>query len=189
MLHWQSVDAIFPTGLIDAMFDAYYQLIQRLATVEESWSEPVRDLLPEQQRALLAQINATETPVSDKLLHTFFLEQVAQRPDQLAVISSTRRLTYKEVHSGALQLAHQLRQWGVQRNQLVGVVMEKGWEQVVAVLGVLLSGAAYLPVDASLPKERLRYILSHGEVKFVLTQSWISRLIEWPEGSEMDMCR
>jgi len=43
--------------------------------------------------------------------------------------------------------------------------MEKGWEQVVAVLGVLLSGAAYLPIDASLPKERLRYILGHGEVE------------------------
>jgi pyochelin synthetase len=181
VFHWQSVDAIFPAGLIDAMFGAYCRLLQRLATVEESWSEPVRDLLPEQQRTLLAQINATEAPVSDKLLHTFFLEQVAQRPDQLAVISPTRRLTYKEVHCGALQLAHQLRQWGVHRNQLVGVVMEKGWEQVVAVLGVLLSGAAYLPIDASLPKERLRYILGHGEVAFVLTQSWISEMVEWPE--------
>src|SRR5260370_4640798 len=59
--------------------------------------------------------------------------------------------------------------------------MEKGWEQVVAVLGVLQSGAAYLPIDASLPKERLRYILGHGKVEFVLTQSWIDRMIEWPE--------
>jgi amino acid adenylation domain-containing protein len=182
VLHWQSVDAIFPAGLVDAMFSAYCQLLQRLATVEESWSEPIRDLLPEQQRALLSQANATEAPISDKLLHTFFLEQVAQRPDQLAVISPTRLLTYREVKSRALQLAHQLRQWGVCSNQLVGVVMEKGWEQVVAVLGVLLSGAAYLPIDAGLPKERLRYILSHGEVEFVLTQSWISGMIEWPEG-------
>ena len=182
VLHWQSVDAIFPAGLVDAMFSAYCQLLQRLATVEESWSEPIRDLLPEQQRALLSQANATVAPISDKLLHTFFLEQVAQRPDQLAVISPTRLLTYREVKSRALQLAHQLWQWGVCSNQLVGVVMEKGWEQVVAVLGVLLSGAAYLPIDASLPKERLRYILSHGEVELVLTQSWISGMIEWPEG-------
>lgn len=182
VLHWQSVDAIFPAGLIDAMFGAYCQLLQRLATIEEIWSELVRDLLPEQQRALLAQVNATEAPVADKLLHTFFLEQVVQRPDQLAVISPTRLLTYKEVNSGALQLAHQLRQWGVHRNQLVGVVMEKGWEQVVAVLGVLLSGAAYLPIDASLPKERLRYLLEDGEVAIVLTQSWIDRMLQWPDG-------
>jgi len=50
------------------MFGAYCQLLQRLASVEESWSEPVRHLLPEQQRTLLAEVNATEAPVSDKLL-------------------------------------------------------------------------------------------------------------------------
>jgi len=181
VFHWQSVDAIFPAGLIDAMFGAYCELLQRLASMEESWSEPVRHLLPEQQRTLLAEVNATEAPVSDKLLHTLFLDQVVQRPDQLAVISADRLLTYKEVYNRALQLAYQLREEGVRPNQLVGVVMEKGWEQVVAVLGVLQSGAAYLPIDASLPKERLRYILGHGEVEFVLTQSWIDRMIEWPE--------
>ncbi len=181
VLHWQSVDAIFPAGLIDAMFSAYCQLLQRLATMEESWHEPVRDLLPEQQCALLSRVNETTAPVSDKLLHTFFLDQVVQRPDQLAVISPTRLLTYKEVNSGALRIAHQLRQWGIGRNQLVGVVMEKGWEQVVAVLGVLLAGAAYLPIDASLPKERLRYLLEDGEVAGVLTQSWVDRKLQWPE--------
>jgi pyochelin synthetase len=181
VLHWQSVDAIFPAGLIDAMFSAYCQLLQRLASIEETWSEPTQCLLPESQRTLLAQVNATQAPVSNKLLHMFFFEQVAQRPDQLAIISATRLLTYKEVCSGALQLAHQLRDWGAKPNQLVGVVMEKGWEQVVAVLGTLQSGAAYLPIDANLPKERLRYLLNHGDVNFVLTQSWIDRMIEWPE--------
>jgi pyochelin synthetase len=181
VLHWQSVDTLFPPGLIDTMFDAYCQFLQRLATGEKSWSEPVRDLLPEQQRALVEEVNATEALLSDKLLQTFFCEQVAQHPDQLAIVSPTRLLTYKEVKSGALQLAHHLRKLGVRPNQLVGVVMEKGWEQVVAVLGVLLSGAAYLPIDASLPKKRLQYLLEHGEVKVVLTQSWIDRLVEWPE--------
>ncbi len=179
VLHWQSVDAIFPAGLIDAMFGAYTQLLQRLAQVDASWSEPVRDLLPEQQRAVLALVNTTAAPVSDTLLHTFFFEQVALRPEQLAVISATRLLTYQEVKSGALQLAHQLRAWGVGPNELVGVVMEKGWEQVVAVLGILQSGAAYLPLDASLPKERLQHLLEHAEVKVVLTQSWRERTIEW----------
>src|SRR2546430_2276917 len=157
------------------MFGAYCQLLQRLASVEESWSGPVvRHLLPEQQCALLAQVSATGAPVSNKLLHTFFLEQVAQRPDQLAIISADRLLTYKEVYNRALQLAYHLREENVHPNQLVGVVMEKGWEQVVAVLGVLQSGAAYLPIDASLPKERSKYILNHGEVEFVLSQSWFA---------------
>ena len=59
--------------------------------------------------------------------------------------------------------------------------MEKGWEQVVAVLGVLQSGAAYLPIDAQIPKERLWHLLEHGEVELVLTQSWLDKSLEWPE--------
>ncbi len=181
VFHWQSVDAIFPTGLIDAMFSAYSQLLQRLATRDECWYEPIRNTLPEQHRTLLAQVNTTEAPISHQLLHTLFIDQVAQRPDQLAIVSPTRLLTYKEVYNGALQLAHQLRQWGVRKNQLVGVVAEKGWEQVVAVLGILQSGAAYLPIDTSLPKERLLYLLAHGKVEVVLTQSWLNNTITWPD--------
>ncbi len=181
VLHWQSVDAMFPEGLIDAMFDAYCHLLQRLATIEESWHEVTRQTVPQWQIEQRAKINATGVPVCEKLLHTFFLEQVSQRPDQIAVISPTRRLTYKEIYSGALQLAHQLRQWGVVPNQLVAVVMEKGWEQIVAVVGVLQSGAAYLPVDAGLPKERQMYLLEHGEVEIILTQSWVDSMIQWPE--------
>src|SRR5262249_34416622 len=65
---------------------------------------------------------------------------------------------------------------------LVAVVMDKGWEQVVAVLGILMSGAAYLPVDASLPAERLTYLLTHGEVTVALTQSWLETKLSWPTG-------
>ena len=59
--------------------------------------------------------------------------------------------------------------------------MEKGWEQIVAVLGILASGAAYLPVDVALPKERLWYLLENGEVEIVLTQSQLNQRLEWPE--------
>ena len=53
--------------------------------------------------------------------------------------------------------------------------MEKGWEQVVGVLGVFLSGAAYLPIDPKLPQERLTFLLNHGEVEIALTQTWIEK--------------
>ena len=58
--------------------------------------------------------------------------------------------------------------------------MDKGWEQVVGILGILASGAAYLPIDATLPKERISYLLEHGQVLLVLTQSWHDQKIEWP---------
>jgi epothilone synthetase B len=180
--HWQSVDAVFPEGLVDALFDAYCSLLQRLATVEESWSEVVRQSFLRQDMEQRELANATDAPVSDRLLHSFFLDQVAQRPDQPAIISPARTLTYREVYNASLQLAHQLRQSGVRPGQLVAIVMEKGWEQVAGVLGILQSGAAYLPIDAHLPQQRLHYLLAHGNVQIALTQSWVESELHWPEG-------
>ena len=90
------------------------------------------------------------------------------------------QLTYAEIERRAGLLARRLRQLGAQPNALVAVVMEKGWEQVVAVLGILQAGAAYLPVDPSLPQERLWYLLEHGQVRLALTQSWIDQRLNWP---------
>jgi amino acid adenylation domain-containing protein len=77
-------------------------------------------------------------------------------------------------------LGHRLRELGVKPNTLVAIVMDKGWEQVAGVLGALDAGAAYLPVDANVPRERLHHLLENGEVEVVLTQSWLDESLEWP---------
>ena len=181
---WDAVEALFPAGLLDDMFDAYRRLLHRLADEEESWQEGRYEMGSKlvaqaalQQRAL---INSTQAPVSEGLLHSFFAAQALQRPDRPAVIAPRRTLTYEELSRRANQVGHWLRQREAHPNSLVAVVMEKGWEQVVGVLGTLASGAAYLPVDAALPRERLSYLLEHGQVSLVLTQSWHDQKIEWP---------
>ena len=78
------------------------------------------------------------------------------------------------------QLARQLLDQGVKTNELVAVVMQKGWEQIIAVLGILKSGAAYLPIDASMPTERLHYLLEFGEARIAVTQVCQDAAIEWP---------
>ena len=181
VLYWQAVEALFPPGLLDEMFEAYIRFLHRLAADDTVWQSSSLELIPTSQLAQRALINTTETPISDQLLHSLFLEQAAKRPDHLAVISPRRNLTYQEILNGATLLGQQLRELGACPNHLVAVVMEKGWEQVVGVLGVLLSGAAYLPIDPKLPQERLTVLLEHGEVEVVVTQSWIEKTIQWPE--------
>jgi amino acid adenylation domain-containing protein len=173
-LNWDVVEELFPQGLIDDMFDAYCHLLQRLAGEEKAWQE-------EAQLQQQAVANGIEAPIPDVLLHELFAQQVAKRSPQAAVITRDRTLTYEELYLQSNQVAHRLRKLGARPNQLVAVVMEKGWEQIVAVLGILASGAAYLPVDATLPKERLWYLLENGEVEIVLTQSQLNQRLEWPE--------
>ncbi|MEG4197827.1 amino acid adenylation domain-containing protein [Microcoleus sp. Pol12A5] len=170
---WDAVEELFPPGMIDEMFDAYCSLLQRLANEEETWQETV-SFQP-------AFANSIEAPIPDGLLHELFAEKVASRSHEPAVITRDRTLTYEELYWRSNQVAHRLRKLGTRPNQLVAVVMEKGWEQIVAVLGILASGAAYLPIDAALPKERLWYLLENGEVEIVLTQSQLNQRLEWPE--------
>jgi amino acid adenylation domain-containing protein len=182
--NWDVVEELFPAGLLPDMFAAYFDLLHQLADTEEVWERTRIKLIPPAQLQRQEEVNRTEGPVPTELLHTLFAKQAAARPDHPAVVTSRRTLTYDEVYRRSNQLGRVLRQRGARPNTLVAVVMEKGWEQVVATLGVLQSGAAYLPIDPELPRERIWYLLRHGEVRQVLTQSWIDSKLEWPEEVE-----
>ena len=114
------------------------------------------------------------------LLQDLFLAQVKQRPDQLAIVTPTASFIYRELYTRSNQLAHLLRSLSVQPNSLVAVVMEKGWEQVVGVLGILQAGAGYLPLSPDIPRQQLWQLLENGKVAWVLTQSWLAEKLEWP---------
>ncbi|HEX8191018.1 MAG TPA: non-ribosomal peptide synthase/polyketide synthase [Pyrinomonadaceae bacterium] len=178
---WDAVEELFPEGVLSDMFDAYGRLLERLAAGEEAWREPSRGLLPGYQAEQRAEVNATDAPVPEGMLHTLFLRQVPLRAREAAVISPGRTLSYEELARLSNQTAHLLREAGARPNALVAVVMEKGWEQVVAVLAVLRAGAAYLPISPEVPAERLRHLLEHGEVELVLTQPKFAGAVEWPE--------
>jgi pyochelin synthetase len=180
LINWDAVEGLFPDGLLQDMFAAEVHLLHRLADEEAAWQEVTRIPLPLGQLEQRAALNATEVPVPARLAHEFFADQVLQRPQQAAVIAADRTLTYAELLSYANQVGHRLRALGARPDTLVAVVMAKGWEQVVAVLGVLVAGAAYLPIDPKLPPERLRYVLENGEVDLALTQSWLDARLAWP---------
>jgi amino acid adenylation domain-containing protein len=188
-IHWDAVDEMFPPNLLDDMFQAYQSLLEQLAAEDSSWNrtlaENTRKLLPAKQARMLAEINDTAAPVSDQLLHTLFLKQVGERPDQIAVCTPARRMSYAEVYSRACRIEEELLPRGLEPNQLVGIVMEKGWEQVVAVLGVLCAGGAYMPIDPELPPERQRYLIENGDVKVVLTQSSVLDRVSVPDEVEV----
>jgi amino acid adenylation domain-containing protein len=177
---WDAVEELFPAGVLDAMFSAYGELLERLAS-GEGWDSSVRSLLPAVQRERWAAYNATEQALPPGTLHDLFLEQAAARPSAPAVLTARRSLAYGELELRSRSLAHRLLALGVAAGELVAVVMEKGWEQVVAVLGIVRAGAAYLPIEASVPADRRASLLAQGGVRVVVTQgAWSSSLAASP---------
>ncbi|MEL6441867.1 MAG: amino acid adenylation domain-containing protein [Cyanobacteria bacterium J06621_8] len=180
VFNWDVVEELFPPGMIDDMFAAYCNLLKDLATSESTWTEINQQLLPPAQLTQLRQINHTSAPISPQTLQGLVIERVKAQPESIAIIAPERSLTYEELYQRANRLGHQLQQQGATPNTLVAVIMSKGWEQVVGVLGILISGAAYLPVDPSLPQERQRYLLEQGQVKLVVTQSHLETELDLP---------
>jgi amino acid adenylation domain-containing protein len=180
--NWDVVEELFPEGLIEDMFEAYCRFLKQLASSESAWVETTRQLLPPAQLAQRNAINATEASISEELLHELFAARVQARGNELAIISSERNLTYKELCDRSNQVGHKLRSLGATPNQLIAVVMAKGWEQIVAVMGILAAGAAYVPIDPNLPQERFSYLLENSQASIVLTQSCLDKKLSWPEG-------
>jgi len=182
VLSWDSVADVFPPGLADDMFGAYTRFLGELAEDAAAWQRRGRDHVPLRQLAQRASVNDTTAAIPDETLLSLFLRQAAERPGQPAVITSGLVLSYEQTLRHANRLARTLRSRGARRDALVAVVMDKGWEQIVAVLGVHLAGAAYLPADPHQPAERLAYLLSDGRVRVAVTQPSLDQELTWPAG-------
>jgi amino acid adenylation domain-containing protein len=191
MTSWDAVEDLFPAGLLDDMFDAYRSLLERLAAGDDVWCAEQTVEVPARQIEIREAVNDTDAPAAEGLLHSALARHAQTAGDAPAVLTSTGALGYRELYERSNRLAHRLRQAGALPNRAVAIVMEKGCEQIVAVMGVLASGATYMPIDPAVPGRRLRSLLERGEVRIVLTQSHLDGALEWPEGVErltVDTC-
>jgi amino acid adenylation domain-containing protein len=161
---WDIVDEAFPPGLPDAMFDAYRELLHSMAAPNPG--PPSVGSVAHRDRVLA--VNDTAAPLPAGRLEEGFLRQAARRPEAVALVTPARTMTYGEVEAASRSVAAWLRAQGVGRGDIVPVVMAKGWAQVVAVLGVLRAGAAYCPMDAGLPAERIRALVGQCAARAVL---------------------
>ncbi|GCA76890.1 tyrocidine synthase 3 [Microcystis aeruginosa NIES-2520] len=129
-------------------------------------------LTPEEEYQLLEVWNETKADYSyNKCIHQLIEEQAARTPDAVAVVFENQQLTYAELNSRANQLAHYLRSLGVETEVIVGLCVERSLDMIVALIGILKAGAAYLPLDPEYPQERLQFMLEDSQVPLLLTQS------------------
>jgi amino acid adenylation domain-containing protein len=105
----------------------------------------------------------------DLSIHAAFDEQAARTPGKTALICEEKRLSYRELNQLANRLARSLMHGGVKPATLVGVSQKRSLEMVIALLAILKTGAAYVPLDPSYPEQRLRFLVEDSQVNFVVT--------------------
>lgn len=120
---------------------------------------------------LLVKLNDTQTHYPQThCIHHLFEQQVERTPDNIALVFENQQLTYAELNRRTNQLAHYLQRQGVGAEVLVGIYAERSIHGIIAMLGILKSGAAYLPLDSALPPEPLGFRLQDAKVPILLTQ-------------------
>jgi radical SAM superfamily enzyme YgiQ (UPF0313 family) len=132
------------------------------------------DILCAEELQELMEFNKTEADYPhDKTIHRLFEEQVERTPDHMAVIGMGRRLTYRELNEKANRMAHLMREKGAGSGTIAAILMERSPDTVVALLAILKSGAAYLPMDPSMPKNRIITMLNDSRAVLLITENHV----------------
>ncbi|MDX3119084.1 non-ribosomal peptide synthetase, partial [Streptomyces scabiei] len=154
------------------------QLVSALETALDGGPEvalgAVEVLDAAERRRVLVEWNDTTAETSAATLPALFESQAARTPDAVAVVAEGAQVSYAELDARANRLGRLLAARGVGPESVVGVVMDRGVDLVVALLAVAKAGAAYLPVDPEYPAERIAFVLSDAAVPLVVSQSAVA---------------
>ena len=162
---------LFESRTISQNINSFKSLVKAIIENPDQSIGKMQILSDSEEQSLLQQSNHVRTEYKpDKCLHRLFEERVVRTPNAVALSFEDKQLTYSDLNARANQLAHFLRKQGVGTDTLVGICMERSLEMIVAILGVLKAGGAYLPLDLAYPNERIEFILEDAKTKVLLTQ-------------------
>lgn len=152
--------------------DRYFNSLLRSIVAEPERAVATLPLLqPDERKRQLVEWNNTSRDFPQDLCVHRLVSDVARRfPDKNAVVSDVSELTYAELDRRSDRLACRLNAIGVQRESLVAVFMERSVDMVTALLGILKSGAAYVPLDPAQPKERLDFMIRDCGTRVLIAQ-------------------
>ncbi|PFO64635.1 non-ribosomal peptide synthetase, partial [Bacillus cereus] len=170
-VHFQYNAHMYDDESIERMRNHLIQIMQQVVNDPQIGINELELITVEEKIQILDVFNdtAAEYPC-EKTIHQLFEEQVERTPDHIAAVFEGQQLTYRELNLRANQLARTLRNEGVKRDQLVGIMVERSLDMIVGILGILKAGGAYVPVDPEYPKERIQYILEDSGATILLIQ-------------------
>ncbi len=167
-LTWDYVEALFENDVISGMFEAYISILNQLITDNEL----CQPLLSKKDNQMITDFNHTESDIEPTTLTALLAAQVKQTPDAVAIKKGSVSITFKELDKKSNQVAYHLIQEGIGRTHLVGINAVRTPETLINIVGILKSGAAYVPIDPDYPENRRNYITENSDCKLVMTPDY-----------------
>lgn len=165
---------------ITIMYNCMNNIIKQILNNTSCNIKDIKLLSEDEINLKLHTLNSTKSDYSqDKTIYELFEEQVKKTPDSIAVIFNEQQLTYKELNEKANQMAYYLREQGVNRQTMVGLLQTHSTELIISILAVLKAGGAYLPIDPTYPPERINYIVEDSKCLILLTNFALDKAVKF----------
>ena len=153
-----------------SLLDRFLGLVDQLADNPDTIVGNLRILTAQEQAQIVTEFNQTQaTGWTSELIHKSFERQARENPDHIAVGTHNGYVSYGELNSRANQLARYLQNRGAVQEMLVAICVDRSIEMIVALLGVLKAGAAYLPLSPTDPESRIAFMLKDSGAALVVT--------------------
>jgi natural product biosynthesis luciferase-like monooxygenase protein len=170
---------IYSEGFAERLTDHLEQLFISIIETPSLSLPELNFMSKAEKNRLIAGFNNTDTIFPEnKTIYELFEDQVANSPDEIAVIFEEKSISYKTLNEEANKLAHYLRErYDIVADDLIGIQLERSEWMIISILGILKSGGAYLPIDPTWPDERIRYVTNDSKCKLVLDQNELAAFI------------
>jgi amino acid adenylation domain-containing protein/non-ribosomal peptide synthase protein (TIGR01720 family) len=172
---------LFEAATIQRLATHFQVLLEAIVTQPEERLAQIPLLTGAEYQQIVRDWNETAAAYpQNACVHELFALQAARTPDALALVFHDEQLTYGELERRANQLAHYLQDNGIEPEMVVGIYLERSIPLVIAIVGILKAGAAYLPLDPIYPPERLALILHDASVPMLLTSQQLCQQRAFP---------
>ena len=155
---------------VTLLFHRLEHILDQMIRHPELRLEEVSIIPVEEQHRMLDCFNQTDVPYDRfQCVHTLFREQAVKTPEKTALVFEDTQFTYRQLDEMSNSLAHTLRARGIGSGSIVPIIARRSWHIIVAMLGVLKAGGAYMPVDPSYPSERIQAMMEIADCTMALT--------------------
>jgi tyrocidine synthetase-3 len=180
MLSFEYCTKLFKSETIERFINYFKRIVSQLTDKLDEKISTIEIITEEEKQQLLYEFNNTicDYP-KDKTIQYLFEEQVRRNSDKVALTLDGHFLSYQELNDKANVIANNLRENGICRDDIVIIFLDRSFETVFSMLGILNSGGAYLPIDPDYPKERIDFILNDSHSKTIITTKDLSERIEF----------
>ena len=140
--------SIYEEKDIENLHKRILNIIAQVISKDEIQIKDIEIVTPEEKKKLVTEFNKTELEYAPNIpIIKYFEEQVQNNPDNIAIVFENKKMTYKEINEKANSLAYELRENGVTNNTIIGILQERSFEMMMAILAVLKSGGSYIPIE------------------------------------------